>query len=341
MSFFSRDRARIPSMLAKKQTALFFLFLCLCFALMVVSLVGKWDGGVFRDIDPNEKQYKSMQESYFKDIIYHLLDEDEPSFHLTADELTINSTIEKIFFINPVGFTYTQKKEKVNYKGHHGFFDQKKEFLVLEKDTVIDMGKSEGKADKASYDMPQDRVHLVNNVKTKTFSEDEGDWIYIDSNEAFFWPGLERSRYVGDVNGLIDRKRVYEDDMTFSSYELLLNMVNLKADLNGDVVMKKRYLTATSLRGEIFLENYNKKLKYFVLYDDVKVVEKVMLDGKFIERKSFSEKLEGIPSVNKIILTGYPKVYQLSDVIKGNKIVLRENTEVVEVDDANTKFKVE
>lgn len=329
------------AMLAKKQTVLFFLFILLCFALVVVSFVGKWDGGVYRDIDPNEKQYKSMQESYFKDIFYHLLDEDKPSFQLVADELTINSTIEKIFFIKPVGFTFTKNNERVDYEGHHGFFDQKKEYLVLEKDTVVNMKNTEAKADKFTYDMPQDRVHLINNVKTKTLYEKEGDWIYIDSNEAFFWPEAKRSRYVGEVSGEIKRKRVYEDNLSFNSYELLLNMDALKADLNEDVVMRKRDLTATSRRGEIFLENYNKKLKYFVLYDDVKVVEKVMLDGKFIERKSFSEKLEGIPSENKIILTGYPKVYQLNDVIKGNKIVLRENTEVVEVDDANTKFKVE
>lgn len=43
-------------------------------------------------------------------------------------------------------------------------------------------------------------------------------------------------------------------------------------------------------------------------------------------------------SENKIILTGYPKVYQLKDVIKGNRIILREDNEVVEVDDANTNF---
>jgi len=74
-----------------------------------------------------------------------------------------------------------------------------------------------------------------------------------------------------------------------------------------------------------------------VLYDDVKVVERVETERATFERKAFSEKLEGISSEEMVILTGYPKVYQLDDFIKGNKIILRENNEVVEVDDANYK----
>ena len=74
----------------------------------------------------------------------------------------------------------------------------------------------------------------------------------------------------------------------------------------------------------------------------MKVVEKVKLekDGSVstFERRAFGEKLEGMMSESKIILTGYPKVFQQNDVITGNKIVLRENNEVVEVDDANTNF---
>ena len=58
-------------------------------------------------------------------------------------------------------------------------------------------------------------------------------------------------------------------------------------------------------------------------------------------RRAFSEKLEGLARDNKLILTGYPKVFQLNDIIKGNVITLRGNNEVVEVDDANTHFKIQ
>ena len=40
----------------------------------------------------------------------------------------------------------------------------------------------------------------------------------------------------------------------------------------------------------------------------------------------------------KVVLTGFPKVIQDKDIIKGNKIILRENSESVEIDDANSSM---
>lgn len=328
-------------MMARKHTFLFVIFLLGSSGLIIFSFLGNWDGGVFKELDADDTPIDSMQESYFKTVQYHVLDKGEPLFMLDAYELTLNSTIGKTFFFKPKGFAFTGKGQRVDYSGERGVYDQKKEILTLEKDTSVRLPDTDATSDKMIYEVAEDRIHLIGTVKTKTFYVEEGDWIYLDADEAFFWTEARRSSYLGNVSGEIKRKRVYEDSLSFKSNELYLNMNDLKADLNHDVFMKKQNLTATSRRGEIYLENYNKKLKYFALYDDVKVVEKVMLDGKFINRKAFSEKLEGVPSESKIILTGYPKVYQLNDVIKGNKIVLRENTEVVEVDDANTKFKVE
>ncbi|OFZ68803.1 MAG: hypothetical protein A2451_14970 [Bdellovibrionales bacterium RIFOXYC2_FULL_39_8] len=112
-------------------------------------------------------------------------------------------------------------------------------------------------------------------------------------------------------------------------------------NLDGDVYLKKQEVEAWGRRGEIFLENYNKKLKYFVLYDDIKL-EETLTVGKdtLLTRKAFGEKLEGIMSEGLLFLTGYPRVFQGKDVIKGNRIILRQNNQIVEVDDANTNFHV-
>ena len=58
------------------------------------------------------------------------------------------------------------------------------------------------------------------------------------------------------------------------------------------------------------------------------------------KRESFSEKLEGYPSENLVVLLGYPKVNQKQDVIKGNIIILRDNNETIEVDNANSNFRL-
>lgn len=328
-------------MLARKQTLIFSTFLLLLSALIIFSFSSRWDGGRFKSIDEVDDGHEASQESYFKVVDYFITENGLPKLDLIADELTLDNQKGTSFFIMPQGNAHNEKGEKVYYEGEKGNYDKNAAILVLEKDAFLKQETSEGRAKKITYYGNEDTIHMVGDVKTKTHYVEEGDWIFLNADEAFFYPETEKSKYLNNVDGLIKRKRVYEDSISFKSRILELDMKTLKADLTHDVWLKKQNLTATSLRGEIFLENYNKKLKYFVLYDDVKVLEKVMLDGQLIYRKAFSEKLEGMPSESKIILTGYPKVYQQGDVIKGNRITLRENTEVVEVDDSNSKFKVE
>jgi len=111
--------------------------------------------------------------------------------------------------------------------------------------------------------------------------------------------------------------------------------------MKGNVTFKKGNLAASSNLGTVFLENYNKRLKYYSLSDDVRLQETLSINGKPMVRKAFAEKLEGIISEQKIILTGLPKVFQERDVIKGNRITIREKIETVEVDDANTNITLE
>ncbi len=328
-------------MLERKHTFTVAAFLVSSASLIFFSFSRSWDGGVYRQANSNALRRVNSEDSYLKSVEYFVLKKGRALFALNSDELTLDGGGEKSIFIRPKGLVFTSSGQKINYEGLAGIFNQKSGVLTLEREVLLNTEDTEAKSKKMIYQSAKDQVHLIGAVKTKTFRAEEGDWIFIDSQEAYFWPQKRRSTYLGKVSGLIKRKKAYEDSMKFKSNKFHLNMNTHKAKLTKDVYIKKQNLSATSRRGEIFLENYNKKLKYFALYDDVKVIEKVMLDGKFIDRKAFSEKLEGIPSEEKIVLTGYPKVYQLNDVIRGNRIILRENTEVVEVDDANTKFKVE
>jgi len=328
-------------MLAPKQTIINLLFVILSVTLISYSFTQNWDGGAFKDYENLDDTVKNNQETYFKDIDYFLLKESKPHFSLKAIELVTNNTSKKTFFFNPDGHVFLDNGERVFYKGDRGIYDQNIEKLVLNGAVDVKTGETKANSDQMIYESLKDRVHLIGNVKTKTFFPEEKDWIFIDAEEAFMWPEANKSKYITNVSGRIERLRVYEDTLYFWSNELFMDMNINKADLYGDVRMKKTNMKASSRRGEIFLENYNKKVEYYALYDDVKLDEKIVQGNQTITRKAFSEKLEGLPSEDKVILTGYPKVYQVNDVIKGNKIVLRQSTEVVEVDDANTKFQVE
>lgn len=287
------------------------------------------------------------QESYFEGASFYRVQNGVPVLHLDSTEMTINSFTEKSLFAKPRGVAFTKDGRPIHYQADEGYLIQKENRVNFNDNVIFKLEKSKLKADTVTYYMAKDKIISEGNVYTESITtpknkKKSSQKIRVWADKSYSWPEQSRSNYVGNVRGTVKRNKVYEESIKFKSDKLNVDMNTLKIDLLDNVQIKKQQLTADSLRGEIFLENYNKKLKYFVLYDDVKVVEKVELekDGRvssFI-RRAFGEKLEGIMSDNKIIITGYPKVFQQKDVITGNKIVLRENNEVVEVDDANTNF---
>ena len=322
------------------QWLLICVFTGVCGSIVGLSLLGNWDGGEFRNLKATSTGEKQNQESFFKNAEYFFLKDFKKSLTLTADEMAIDSSTGKSVFLVPRGIAYTGDEKPIRYKGKTGLLKEGKEELTLEGDVLMDVELSSYRADKLEYNIVKDELISTGNVHTFSKSKKTGDEIEIKADSSVSYPKSEKSQYTGSVRGKILRKRAYEENVLFNSNKLDLDMVKHQIDLIEDVSLKKQAFTAEAFRGEIFLENYNKRLKYFVLYDDVKVVETISpSDGSAsFTRRAFSEKLEGIVSEGKIILTGAPKVYQHKDVIKGNKIVLRENNEVVEVDDANTKF---
>jgi len=327
-------------MLARRQTITIFFFTLMSIGLILLSFLGNWDSGIYKNYESLDGTVKNSSETYFKNIDYFTLKENRPHFSLKAVELVTNSSSRKTFFFSPIGHIFLESGEKVFYKGDRGIYNQNIGKLVLHGAVDVKAAQTQARSNQMIYEERKARVQLIGNVKTKHYFPLEKDWIYIDADESFLWPDSNKFRYVGHVTGRLKRLRRYEESLNFWSNELLLDMNTNKADLYREVRMKKNHLDASSRRGEIFLENYNKKVKYYALYDDVKLVEKLTKSEKIVERRAYSEKLEGLPSEDKVILTGYPKVYQMGDVIKGNKIVLRQSTEVVEVDDANTKFEM-
>lgn len=327
----------------KKSVIVYSFFL----ALAAVTVWGEsvsWKRSRALRNDAEKRMQIYDQESYFQGVSFYKVRNQKKILHLDSTELTVNSFTGKSLFVEPRGVAYTESAQAIQYQAKKGFLIQKENKVIFENQVKFNLDKSLLKADKVTYFMNKEEIVSLGNVYTLSRSEDKlsPEKIEVWSKKAYSWPSLNKSTYIGKVRGIIKRKKVYEESVKFRSEKVEIDLNTLKIDLIENVQLIKQLLTANSHRGEIFLENYNKKLKYFVLYDDVKVVEKVELekDGRVssFERRAFGEKLEGLMSENKIILTGYPKVFQLKDVITGNKIVLRENNEIIEVDDANTSF---
>jgi lipopolysaccharide export system protein LptA len=287
-----------------------------------------------------------VDESFFKGVNYYSVKDLLPFLEIESSELSISSNNKVVIAFNPQGVIYRYDKKQValdsiKFKSINSRALLATKDIFLDKEVEIEMADTKLLADKIDILSNGDILHAVNNVKTLTTDIATNDQILVNSNNTIYKPKEQFFEYQGNVTGIIKRKRVYEESINFKTDLLTLNAPLHLVIMKGNVYLKKDNLDAYANRGEIFLENYNKKLKYYVLYDDVRLKE-VLADPKNIKkpliRKAFSEKLEGLISDSKIILTGFPKVFQEQDIIKGNRIIIRENIETVEVDDANTNI---
>ncbi|MBT6325521.1 MAG: LPS export ABC transporter periplasmic protein LptC [Bdellovibrionales bacterium] len=287
----------------------------------------------------NQKEKLNNDKSFFNYINFFRISNGAKSIYLTSDNLEIDSKANLISFVNPIGKFYDLEGKPTSYQSKQGQFNQRKNVLHLKKSVKVFTSDYYLESEKLIYHTVGDLVDASVNVRTKSHLKTNGDFVYLSARKLIAHPEAGTFKYNGNVKGQIKKKRAYEDDIFIKSQVLSFDSNNNVIFLNDMVEVKKEFVTATAEKGEIYLDNYNKSLKYFLLNDDVLVKESFQLpDGTTIDRKAVSEQLEGIVSEDKYILTGYPKVFQDKDILKGNKIVLRENNEIIEVDNANTSF---
>jgi lipopolysaccharide export system protein LptA len=312
--------------------------MCGCIALGTLSTLGHFnDYGDAVNKKVSGPKYDEVDESYLKNSEYYYLDHGKALLKVDSEELTISSTDGKIFGFNPVGIFYNND-EPIFFQSKNFLLFLKKQELILENQVDVNFNKTKFLANKIHLYSNGRKIEAHGDIQTTSQSDVDGGKILINSDLANGELQSKYFEYRGHVNGKIKRKKLYEESVSFGSDFLSYATIDNLIELKGNVLITKENSVAQSLRGEIFLENYNKKLKYYVLYDDVKLEEHVISNGHKLERKAFAEKLEGMASDKKIILTGFPKVFQGKDVIKGNRITIRENVETVEVDDANSSI---
>ncbi len=264
-----------------------------------------------------------------------------PLLFLESDVLSINHDEKDIFFQLPIGYVFDQQGEKIEYRAALGSFNFSRNILGLKSDVSLNSKASKVSSDQLNYHL--DSHYLTGQGRVT------GDYIVPSTQDNLVISGdkLESNTlkqtgfFQGNVKGRVTRKRRYEEGVDFASQRLEFNLIVGRTDLMGDVHLIKENMHATARQGQLLLENYNKKLKYFSLLSDVVVKEKVVdARGNVIYRRALAESLEWFVGDHLVVLSENPRVYQDSDTIRGNRIILRENNSVIEVDDANSNFKV-
>lgn len=333
-----------------RQYTIIFLFLIACVALSSFSYMGHFDEfGSEQAIPKKGPQNDTADESFFKGVNYFSVKNARPFLQIDSVELSLSSNDGVVIGFDPSGVIYRYDKaykelEPIYFQSKNSRALLSKKEIFLDKEVEIKMNNTNLRAEKVSVLSQGEILYAYNDVKTLSTIEKTNDQIIVNSSSAIYRPKEQFFEYRDKVNGIIKRKKSYEESIIFETDLLALNVPHSLAEMKGNVHFKKGNLDAYANRGEVFLENYNKRLKYYALYDDVRLQEKLVnpkdKDVPLL-RKAFSEKLEGLISDKKIILTGLPKVFQESDVIKGNRIIIRENVETVEVDDANTNITLD
>ncbi len=239
-------------------------------------------------------------------------------------------------FENPVGiYNQHSRNSTLKYQAKSGEYLKVKDSLILKGEVKVKSEETNFESDRMRYSFKKDLIQASGNVRFSGLDLKTGDQLKINSDKMKARPKLKQSDFTGSVTGVLLRKRRYEGDMNFTSQLLRFDGITSLAHLEGDVFMKRENYRITAGKADIYLENFNKSLKYFVLNDDVKMTETLNNPQTgVIERKAFAERLEGFGREEKMILSGAPRVEQGTDVIKGYRITVRENSDLIEVDDA-------
>lgn len=319
----------------KKNLGIIFIFALIILSVIMLALT-KFK---ITEVKYNYQEEKSVEISRFENVHYFKLKNALKSIELSSNELVITDNIF-MNFSSPKGQVYSGSRV-INYTSDKGVMNQVTKNLNLIGNVIVTDGVSEYTSDNINYEGKADILRANGNVKTKYVDAKTNDTILLKSNSMSSNLTQKMMILEGSVTGELIRKRQYEGGLNFSAETVVLNSLESNMTLSNNVKLHRNNYYLSAQNAQVFLENFNKKLKYYTLYDDVKLEETIMLrSGKSQMRRAYAEKLEAHQRSGKIILTGAPRVEQGDDVIKGYQITLRDNVEMVEVDDSQTSFSL-
>lgn len=282
---------------------------------------------------------KSDEYSFFKNVHYFKIQDGLPYLDLKADSLNIFNKV-LLNFDSPRGLLISRNTE-VTYNALAGEFDQRENFLSLSGGVELKSPEYTYESSQLSLDGKNEILSASGGVKAEILDSKTKDKLLLTANQLRSYLELKTIEIQGKVKGVINRLRRYEGKLNFRAEKVSIDQSSSKMGLEGQVQINRKSYNLSAGKAEIFLENFNKKLKYYVLYDDVKLIETVRLaSGKKQTRRAYAEKLEAFQSKREVVLTGAPRVEQGPDIIKGYQITLRENVELVEIDDSQTSFRL-
>jgi lipopolysaccharide export system protein LptA len=326
--------------LNKKSIIIIVSFMVFCFSVVVTSV----NTSTKRDMIKSHENFKKKVVKNFTEfskVSFYGVEDEVPTFQLKAEYLDVVNNSDMTFIL-PKGEVYKEgRKFPIKYTSEEGSYDYAKRRLRLNGSVHFENSDSIIKSQKFDFYINSGELLATGDLSVISRDFKTGDRIFIDSQLMKGNTHKKHFIYKDNVVGQIKRKRAYEEGFKFSTDSLDVDLNNSNLVLSGSVKINRSKFKLLAGKGEFFLENYNKKLKYYALYDDIRLEETLKLrDGSELTRRAYSEKLEGFNSEGKVVLTGAPRVIQGKDIIKGYQVTLREDVELVEVEDSSSSFSI-
>ncbi len=346
----------------------FFIAICLILGIVGHSTYISFLSDKKPTLAETKKEVEIQSIERFQGIDFYQTKKNEPEFNLKSSVIN-HKDLKKGELLNPELVFFKDGKEvKLRAKSGNFEFDKNKT-VDLKDDVEMYSDDYRLKSDSGSYDANTQSVLVKGDVRsnykdyfldcdegtynlgTKKFTgkgnvrsrgkhQLSGDKINISSDFVEAYPEQKKTLVKGNVKGEILRKRRYEGKVKFKAEEITANLKEEKLEMNGKVQIKRNNVTVNANQSKIFVQNFNKRLKYYELNGNV-VINQKLLDPKTMskyQRTAYAEKLEGFAREKKIILTGSPRVESKNNLIKGSKILIKENANLVEVLDTSAKI---
>jgi len=309
------------------MTYLFKLIL-LCFFLIASSVyLMKWSSN-YIGFRPGSLNIKSIQ--YAELVVVYAQKFPDQKTITKAYYAEIKNDFQVFDFVNP-DFTLVSPQDGSMTARRAKFLKEKNE-LVLTGSIVAKYKNFETKCEAAIYLLKKEFLVCNENVVSTAIDEKTKDTVIINSEKSNGDFKTKYSLYEGNIRGEIIRKLPLEPKTNFFSDSMEFEGLNSKIFLHDNVRVIHKDFDVKSREAMIELENYNKDVKYFTFENDVFLEQKIK-EPPYL-RKAYAEKMVGIRSEGKAILTGAPRVVQGRDIVQGNMITLRQGASLIEVNDA-------
>ena len=280
---------------------------------------------------PSESKFSNAFTSTFKP--------NSNNINLFSKLLIDRAGENKVYLKLPKGNIGTEVK--TFFEGKSGVINKLTSTLVVKKDVHLKREGSNTTASELLVDYKTNSAIAKGQVESRLHDIERK--VRIKSSQLIVRDKGEKLKYLGNVSGEIrDKKRkpTYSN-IKFKSDLLIFNNYDRVITLEGNAFIIRGKSEIRALFGKIWLNNQSSGVKYFSMNDDVKLRDEFINPyGRIVKRNSFSEKIEGFVLEEKLILSGFPQVEQEGDIIKGNKMIIREDQEVIEIINTNSQFQL-